>query len=195
MFARPAAIAALALLLPADFARAADVFPPPIPRGSEITILRADQTRTKATYLGEGSTPDHLLLEKPRVRNWGGVDRYELARDEVSAIEGRPSPGYEPKLWAASLLVGMLAGGVVGALQDPGQDGVIVFEGVYPGTGFPERSRWPNIAHGMAAGAAVGCLVGLLLAPTRGPVQRWSYESVSPEAPFAPADTSQVPIR
>jgi hypothetical protein len=203
-WARPAAVLALALLVPPGAAGAGepDAFPPPLPRGTEITVLRPDSSRTRATFLGEGSTPDRILLEEPRTRARRAGKHYELARDQVSGIEARPFPGFDPSRGVMFIPAGVILGGMVGAVVNPGYKATTYNPAPMGPAGIatvapdaPQNSRVSNIATGMAIGAVAGVLCWILSTPTRGPVQRFRYDEPAPGPVPALVDTVQVPQR
>ncbi len=194
----PSWIALLVLALlqpsPAVSATASDSTLAGIRKGFPITILRADGTQVKATFLGMATNPPRLLLAEPHTRSWGGTRRYELSIAEIRSVEGKIAPTAKPRRILVGAMVGMVAGGILGAATPLDRGGTRPASPDW--NAFPYGDgRITNIADGAAAGSILGALIGLLATPSRGAARRWTFPSAPGGASFAPPDSAQVPIR
>ena len=190
-------VAALCLLaLFAAPACAADESTPALPMrgGTAVTILRVDGSRENARLVALAANPPRLLLADSNARRWGGGGwSRELPLAQIAAIEAPGSAKFRGRRIFVGVAVGMLAGGLLGFAfaPDPPRGAQIFDPAGWYGNPGGTPGRMESAALGMASGAIVGTIVGLLAAPTTGPVRRWAFT----EAGEAVPDSSQLPIR
>lgn len=186
-----AAFACLIQLLSLS-ARAADLSMP-LRRGTTVTILRVDGSRESAKLVSLAADPPRLLLAEPNARRWGGGSwTRELPLSQVAAIESPGSARFHGRRLVVAMLVGTIAGGMLGFMLAPNQrSGGVVIEAP-SGFGSPAPpSRLESAAAGIAGGVLLGTIVGLFAAPGPGPDRRWTFTERGAVVP----DTTQVPIR
>ena len=154
-------------------------------------LMKAASPGGEPKKRGAGATkPGHLAALMPL--SLASIDQ-DVIR-EWYAYEGKTAPIPKPRRILVGAMVGMLAGGILGAaspLHRPATNVLSADWNAFP----PGDGRITNIADGVAGGAVFGALIGLLATPSRGAARRWTFRSALPKPAAAPPDSAQVPIR
>jgi hypothetical protein len=166
------ALLLLALLAPA--ARAACPDPAELAPGARLTILRTDGSRLDAKFVR--ADPPLWVLDRVPVYARRSPKRIELAIADVARLELQ-SP---KRLRVRTLVFSIVAGFTVGAA-------LATLEADRPGYAFATDSVRPyeygplfgyggdrHVGAGAIFGSILGTLVGLGIAPHRGPPRTWA---------------------
>jgi hypothetical protein len=157
-------------------------------KGDRVTILRTDGTSERAQFFSRVDDPPRLRLSAKDARHWGGGSwNVEVPTDQIARIEGPGERDFKERRLLVGTLLGMVVGGVLGfAFGDHDQ-------GALPLTvGTSGSNTWTEATTaGMATGAVLGFLGGLVAAPSIGPGRTWTFDAAGGAVP----DTSQVPPR
>lgn len=177
---------------------AACLDPPPseLRRGTPITILRADSSEMRATFLRFEPSPPRLVLEQRSGHRARREERFELPAAELLRIDAAGRFSSDPR-WVC---VGAVGGGILGALaaglfaKEHVTGGEISADSRLHFAGVPSLVRTERDVKALP-GAILGGLVGLVLArglsASTGPARVWTCADPAGAA----SDSSQVPIR
>jgi hypothetical protein len=149
-------------------------------KGDPVTILRTDGTTEKARFDSWATDPHRLRLAKPDARHWGGGSwNYELPTESIAQLESRGARDFKERRLLTGTLLGMVTGGVLGfafSKQEPYSYGLAA---VGDDLGYPyayDTGRVHDTAAGMAGGAVLGFLFGVITAPSTGPNRQWTFD-------------------
>ena len=193
-------LAMIATIVQPLLAACADQAIPELRRGTPVTILRADSTVTRATFLRAERDPVRLVLEQRSGHRQRNVNRLTLATSDMLRIEA-PGRRFSNQGWlVAGAGGGMLAGMLLASLlaktkelpQDPGAD-VRFAPGPRRALAGPTTTRDVKLSEGGVLGMGIGTILGLVLSSRVGPARSWSC----PERPDPPGDidSTAVPAR
>lgn len=195
---RTIAVALAFASLPPPPLGAACLDPPPteLRRGTPVTILRADSSETRATFLRFELSPPRLVLQQRSGHRGRKEERLELQAAEVLRIDAAGRFSSDPR-WVC---VGAVGGGILGALaaglfaREHVTGGEISADSRLQFAGAPSLVRTERDVKALP-GAILGGLVGLVVArglsASTGPARAWTCADPARAA----SDSSQVPIR
>ena len=160
-------------------------------KGDRVTILRTDGTSEHAQFFSQVDDPPRLRLSAKDARHWGGGSwNVEVPTDQIARIEGPGERDFKERRLLVGTLLGMVAGGVLGLVfgdHDSQTSFAAVADDPYGGS-----NEWTeDTTAGMATGAVLGFLGGLVAAPSTGPARAWTFDA----AGRAVLDSPQVPSR
>ena len=114
-----------------------------------------------------------------------------MPTDQIARIEGPGKRDFKERRLLVGTLLGMVAGGVLGLVLGD-HDSHSSFETVGLSDPYGRSNDWTeDTTAGMATGAVLGFLGGLVAAPSTGPVRASTFDAEGEAVP----DTPQVPLR
>jgi len=155
-------------------------------KGDRVTILRTDGTSEDARFFSRVDDPPRLRLSAQDARHWGGGSwNVEVPTDQIARIEGPGERDFKERRLLVGTLLGMVAGGVLGLVLGD-------HDSQTSGDPYGNPDTWTeDTTAGMATGAVLGFLGGLVAAPSTGPSRAWTFDAAGGAVP----DTPQVPSR